>query len=92
MLSHREWRNQGFPYLPILFRGHRYLDGGVTEAIPLASTRALGATHAMVLQTRHRDCGTHRPKACSRDWWKAAYARSYTNRELVKPVLKPFLR
>lgn len=39
---------------PIHFRGHRYLDGGICEAIPLASARELGATHALVLQTRPR--------------------------------------
>lgn len=37
---------------PIEFRGRRYLDGGICEAIPLASARELGATHALVLQTR----------------------------------------
>lgn len=39
---------------PVLFRGRRYLDGGITESIPLASARELGATHALVLQTRPR--------------------------------------
>lgn len=39
---------------PIPFRGHRYLDGGICEAIPVASARELGATHALVLQTRPR--------------------------------------
>jgi predicted patatin/cPLA2 family phospholipase len=39
---------------PVEFRGRRYLDGGVCEAIPLATARELGATHALVLQTRPR--------------------------------------
>ncbi len=39
---------------PRVFRGHRYLDGGICEAIPLPSARELGATHALVLQTRPR--------------------------------------
>ena len=39
---------------PVEFRGRRYLDGGICEAIPLASARELGATHALVLQTRPR--------------------------------------
>lgn len=39
---------------PVEFRGRRYLDGGITEGIPVASARELGATHALVLQTRPR--------------------------------------
>lgn len=45
---------------PIEFRGRRYLDGGICEAIPLASARELGATHALVLQTRPQ--GIHYPE------------------------------
>jgi predicted patatin/cPLA2 family phospholipase len=37
---------------PVPFRGRRYLDGGLVEAIPLPTALALGATHALVLQTR----------------------------------------
>jgi predicted patatin/cPLA2 family phospholipase len=37
---------------PVPFRGRRYLDGGLAEAIPLRTALALGATHALVLQTR----------------------------------------
>lgn len=44
---------------PVEFRGHRYLDGGICEAIPLVSARELGATHALVLQTR--PVGVHYP-------------------------------
>ena len=33
-------------------RGRRWLDGGLVEAVPVASAAALGATHAMVLVTR----------------------------------------
>jgi predicted patatin/cPLA2 family phospholipase len=34
------------------FRGRRYLDGGLAEAVPVATALAAGATHALVLQTR----------------------------------------
>jgi len=37
---------------PVAFRGRRYLDGGLAEAIPLATALRLGATHALVLLTR----------------------------------------
>lgn len=47
---------------PIEFRGHRYLDGGITEAIPFASARELGATHALVVQTRPRGLRYPSPK------------------------------
>lgn len=47
---------------PIVFRGHHYLDGGICEAIPLASARELGATHALVLQTRPRGLRYPPPK------------------------------
>jgi len=44
------------------FRGHHYLDGGITEAIPVASARELGATHVLVLQTRPRGLRYPPPK------------------------------
>ena len=47
---------------PIEFRGRHYLDGGITEAIPVASARELGATHALVLQTRPRGLRYPSPK------------------------------
>jgi predicted patatin/cPLA2 family phospholipase len=47
---------------PISFRGRRYLDGGICEAIPVASARELGATHALVLQTRPRGLRYPPPK------------------------------
>jgi predicted patatin/cPLA2 family phospholipase len=37
---------------PVNFRGRRYLDGGLAESIPYGTATALGATHALVLQTR----------------------------------------
>lgn len=37
---------------PVAFRGRRWLDGGLVEAVPLATALSLGATHALVLQTR----------------------------------------
>lgn len=37
---------------PIVFRGDRWLDGGLTDPIPVASAAALGASHAVVLTTR----------------------------------------
>jgi predicted patatin/cPLA2 family phospholipase len=37
---------------PVEFRGRQYLDGGLVEAIPLRTALRLGATHALVLQTR----------------------------------------
>ena len=37
---------------PVPFRGRRYLDGGLAEAIPLRTALELGATHVLVLQTR----------------------------------------
>lgn len=47
---------------PVEFRGRHYLDGGITEAIPVASARELGATHALVLQTRPRGLRYPAPK------------------------------
>lgn len=47
---------------PVEFRGHRYMDGGITEGIPVASARELGATHALVLQTRPRGLRYPTPK------------------------------
>ncbi|EGD44314.1 LigA [Nocardioidaceae bacterium Broad-1] len=38
--------------LPVTVRGRRWLDGGLIEAVPVASAAALGATHAIVLVTR----------------------------------------
>lgn len=38
--------------LPVTVRGRRWLDGGLVEAVPVASAAALGATHAIVLATR----------------------------------------
>lgn len=43
------------PYLggpPVEHRGRRWLDGGVTEAVPVAAASQLGATHAVVVTTR----------------------------------------
>lgn len=37
---------------PVAFRGRRYLDGGLVEAVPLGTALKLGATHALVLLTR----------------------------------------
>jgi predicted patatin/cPLA2 family phospholipase len=37
---------------PVPFRGRRWLDGGLAEAIPHRTAVALGATHVLVLQTR----------------------------------------
>jgi predicted patatin/cPLA2 family phospholipase len=42
---------------PVAYRGDRWLDGGIGEAVPLASARRLGATHALVLATRRRGDG-----------------------------------
>ena len=47
---------------PVEFRGARYLDGGIVESIPLASARELGATHALVLQTRPKGLRYPRPQ------------------------------
>lgn len=47
---------------PVEFRGRHYLDGGITEGIPVASARELGATHALVLQTRPRGLRYPAPK------------------------------
>jgi predicted patatin/cPLA2 family phospholipase len=38
--------------LPVTVRDRRWLDGGLVEAVPVASAAALGATHAIVLVTR----------------------------------------
>ncbi|HNY30421.1 MAG TPA: patatin family protein [Fibrobacteria bacterium] len=51
---------------PVEFRGRHYLDGGITEAIPVASARELGATHALVLQTRPRGLRYPPPKGLFR--------------------------
>lgn len=51
---------------PVEFRGRHYLDGGITEAIPVASARELGATHALVLQTRPRGLRYPPPKGIFR--------------------------
>jgi predicted patatin/cPLA2 family phospholipase len=37
---------------PVVIDGRRYVDGGLTEAIPVATAIAAGATHVLVLQTR----------------------------------------
>jgi predicted patatin/cPLA2 family phospholipase len=37
---------------PVEFRGRRWLDGGIVDPIPVAAAQRLGATHALVLQTR----------------------------------------
>jgi predicted patatin/cPLA2 family phospholipase len=37
---------------PVDFRGRHWLDGGITDAVPVAAARDLGATHAIVLATR----------------------------------------
>jgi predicted patatin/cPLA2 family phospholipase len=37
---------------PVDFRGRRWLDGGIVDPIPVEAALALGATHALVLQTR----------------------------------------
>jgi len=39
---------------PVVHRDRRWLDGGITEAVPLPSAAALGATHALVVGTRPR--------------------------------------
>jgi predicted patatin/cPLA2 family phospholipase len=37
---------------PVEFRGRRFLDGGLTEPIPVPTALAAGATHVLVLLTR----------------------------------------
>lgn len=37
---------------PVAFRGRRWLDGGLVDPIPVDAAQRLGATHALVLQTR----------------------------------------
>ena len=37
---------------PVELGGRRYVDGGLTEAIPVVTAIAAGATHVLVLQTR----------------------------------------
>jgi predicted patatin/cPLA2 family phospholipase len=37
---------------PVSFRGRRYLDGGLTEPVPVPTALAAGATHVLVLLTR----------------------------------------
>ncbi|MEV0900550.1 patatin-like phospholipase family protein [Actinoplanes sp. NPDC049802] len=37
---------------PVHWRGRRWLDGGIVEAVPVVSAAARGATHAIVLATR----------------------------------------
>jgi predicted acylesterase/phospholipase RssA len=37
---------------PVEFRGRRWLDGGLTEPVPVPTALALGATHVLVLLTR----------------------------------------
>jgi uncharacterized protein (TIGR00369 family) len=37
---------------PVELRGRRWLDGGIVEAVPVATAAARGATHALVLATR----------------------------------------
>jgi predicted patatin/cPLA2 family phospholipase len=37
---------------PATFRGRRWLDGGITEPVPVSAAIALGATHAIVVATR----------------------------------------
>lgn len=39
---------------PVTFRGQRWLDGGLTEPVPLPSALDAGATHVVVLLTRPR--------------------------------------
>ncbi|WP_430782839.1 patatin-like phospholipase family protein [Actinoplanes sp. G11-F43] len=37
---------------PVRWRGRRWLDGGIVEAVPVVTAAARGATHAIVLATR----------------------------------------
>ncbi|KAA1421790.1 hypothetical protein F0U44_05850 [Nocardioides humilatus] len=37
---------------PVELRGRRWLDGGISDAVPVGIARELGATHAIVLATR----------------------------------------
>ncbi|GAA0420365.1 hypothetical protein Aca07nite_11850 [Actinoplanes capillaceus] len=37
---------------PVQWRGRRWLDGGIVEAVPVVSAAARGATHAIILATR----------------------------------------
>lgn len=37
---------------PVVLRGRRWLDGGIVQAVPVATAAARGATHAVVLATR----------------------------------------
>lgn len=37
---------------PVEFRGHEYIDGSLSQGIPLRSAESLGFTHVMVLLTR----------------------------------------
>ncbi|HWS39318.1 MAG TPA: patatin-like phospholipase family protein [Actinoplanes sp.] len=37
---------------PVQWRGRRWLDGGIVEAVPVVTAAARGATHAIVLATR----------------------------------------
>lgn len=60
---------------PVEFRGRHYLDGGITEAIPVASARELGATHALVLQTRPRGLRYPPPKGMLVRWVESRLGR-----------------
>nr|WP_221333576.1 patatin family protein [Nocardia transvalensis] len=40
---------------PIALGGHRYVDAGLSESIPIHTALAQGATHALVLRTRRLD-------------------------------------
>ncbi len=42
---------------PVVFRGRRFLDGGLAESIPYRTAIELGATHVLVLQTRPHGVG-----------------------------------
>ncbi|WP_280265471.1 patatin-like phospholipase family protein [Nocardia wallacei] len=40
---------------PVSLGGHRYVDAGLSESIPIHTALAQGATHALVLRTRRTD-------------------------------------
>jgi predicted patatin/cPLA2 family phospholipase len=46
---------------PVELGGHRYLDGGLAEPVPLDLAVAAGATHVLVLQTRPAGARRERP-------------------------------
>ena len=51
---------------PVVMDGRRYVDAGLSESVPVATARAQGATHIVVLRTRRADENPSTPSSFER--------------------------